>query len=424
MSGNDRTASLELSRAFCAALLVIVTTTATCIAAPYRLAPGDTVEIAVGSLPEQRYRVQIQIDGTVSLPSAGSVVIAGLTPAEMQSRMEALLPTKIFRQRLPDGREQTVLVKPGDVVTAVVDYRPVYVNGDVLTPGQQAYRGPMSVRQAVSVAGGYSLLRSRGPTYTDPADLTRDYQSLSLDYAKEYFHILRVNAELRGDENFDQNTPNELGLPEAALSPVVKAEAESLKVALADYRQEQAFLQNAATQTDGQIVTLSKQQEAELKGVKDDEDELDRVTKLLATGAGTNIRVSESRRALLLSSTRQLQTTVELIQLRRQRADYGRQLERIESQRTINLLRELKDSSARLADLRARLLALSQKLQPVGGAGPALLMGATNFQPDITIVRKVGQKWEKIPAGEDDEIESGDVIEVSLRPSRAASVSN
>jgi len=134
-------------------------------------------------MPEQRNRVQIQIDGTIALPGVGTVEVAGLTPAELQTRMETLLQSKILRQRSPDGREQALVVKPGDIMTSVVEYRPIYVTGDVLTPGQQVYRASMTVRQAVAVAGGFSLLRSRAAQPgTDPADLVRDYQSLSTEY--------------------------------------------------------------------------------------------------------------------------------------------------------------------------------------------------------------------------------------------------
>ncbi|MGL4288617.1 MAG: polysaccharide biosynthesis/export family protein, partial [Phreatobacter sp.] len=72
----------------------------------YRLSAGDTVEIALAGIPEQRQRAVIQLDGTIALPAVGSVAVAGLTAAELQARMEALLPTKMFRHRAPDGREQ------------------------------------------------------------------------------------------------------------------------------------------------------------------------------------------------------------------------------------------------------------------------------------------------------------------------------
>src|SRR5437879_973582 len=217
------------------AIVAVLASSETCLGAQYKLAPGDTVEVSVGGMPEQRNRMQIQIDGTVVLPGVGTVDVAGLTPAELQTRMETLLQSRVLRQRSPDGREQALVVKPRDVMTSVVEYRPIYVTGDVLTPGQQVYRASMTVRQAVAVAGGFSLLRSRAQTgTTDPADLVRDYQSFATEYVKEYIHVVRTSAELRGDDSFDQTARSEISLPASATSPILQSEAQSLKTAQID----------------------------------------------------------------------------------------------------------------------------------------------------------------------------------------------
>lgn len=406
------------------AIVAVLASSGNCLGAQYKLAPGDTIEVSVGGMPEQRNRMQIQIDGTIVLPGVGSVDVAGLTSAELQTRMETLLQSRVLRQRSADGREQALVVKPRDVMTSVVEYRPIYVTGDVLTPGQQVYRASMTVRQAVAVAGGFSLLRSRAQAgATDPADLVRDYQSFATEYIKEYVHVVRTNAELRGDDKFDQTAPSEISLPASAIDPILQSEAQSLKTAQIDYRKERSFLEDAVKQSDAQLVTLRKQQDAEEKGVQADEEELDRVVKLFSSGSLTSPRVTESRRALLLSSTRRLQTTVELMRLQRQREDFLRQIERLANQRTINLLRELKDSNVHMADLRVKMKALSQKLQPMGGAG-VLPIETSDLRPEVTIVRKIGQQWDRIAASVDFDVEPGDVVDVALHATRAAEASN
>jgi polysaccharide export outer membrane protein len=423
---KDRRRSVAFSRIpaiFWAAIVVLASSEAS-PAGQYRLAPGDTVEVSVGGVPDQRNRVQIQIDGTIALPGVGTVEVAGLTPAELQSRMETLLQSRILRHRSADGREQTFVVKPGDIITSIVEYRPIYVTGDVLTPGQQVYRASMTVRQAVAVAGGFSLLRSRAQQPgTDPVDLVRDYQSLSTEYIREYFHVARVNAELKGEDNFEASLPREISLPASSIDPILQAEVQSLKTAQADHRKERSFLEDAVKQSDAQLVTLKKQQDGEEKGVQADEEELERVVKLFGSGSLPSPRVTESRRSLLLSSTRRLQTTVEVMRLQRQREEFMRQIERIASQRTITLLRELRDSNARLADLRVRMQALSQRLQPLGGAG-AVPIGTSDLRPEVTIVRKAGQHWNRIAASVDFDVEPGDVVDVALRPAAVGPVSN
>src|SRR5579872_1778915 len=98
---------------------IVLLTSSPSFAAPYRLAAGDTVEVSIGGATEQRHRAQIQIDGTIALPGIGTVEVAGLTTAELQRRMETLLQSRVLRQRLPDGREQAIIVVPGDVIASV-----------------------------------------------------------------------------------------------------------------------------------------------------------------------------------------------------------------------------------------------------------------------------------------------------------------
>jgi polysaccharide export outer membrane protein len=112
-----------------------------------------------------------------------------------------------------------------------------------------------------------------------------------------------------------------------------------------------------------------------------------------------------------------------MMRLQRQGHDLRRQIERVASQRTINLLKDQKDSNVRLADLRVKMLALSQKLQPIGGTG-AVPVGTGSLHPEVTVVRKLAHRWDRIVASVDFDVEPGDVIEVALRPSATAKLSN
>ncbi|WP_376703605.1 polysaccharide biosynthesis/export family protein [Mesorhizobium sp. ISC25] len=379
----------------------------------YRLSAGDTVEIGIASISERTQRAVVQMDGTIALPEVGMVSVGGLTPAELQTRMQTILPTKIFHQRLPDGREQMIVIKPTDVTAVVAEYRPIYVTGDVLTPGQQAYRPLMTVRQAIAVSGGFSLLRSRatqvGP---DPVDLRRDYESLWGEYTRDYFHSARLRAELQGKSTFDMQPPQGSPLPASFASAIAQAEAEGLKLSLDNFQKEQSFLDKSGKDAAAQTETLLEREKAEADGVKADEDELARVRKAFESGNLTNTRLADVRRALVLSSSRALETSVELMRARRQQDDFARQHERNDNQRRISLLTELKDTNVRLADVSARLRAASQKLQPTGAAALPLPVAGERIQAEVTIVRKVDEEWRKQPAQEDTEVMPGDTIEV------------
>jgi polysaccharide biosynthesis/export protein len=382
--------------------------------ADYRLSPGDTVEIDVASMPDGAQRAAIQLDGTISIPEAGRIPVAGLTLAELQTRMESVLPTKMFHFRSPDGREQLAVITPGDITTAIVDYRPIYVTGDVLTPGQETYRPLMTVRQAIAISGGFSLLRARvGPTAVDPLDLRSDYESDWTDYLESYFHAERTRAELQNASIFDERSPADSPLPPDLAASIAQNEAQSLKVALNDTAQERAFLQKSLADDSAQIQVLLKQEQEEEDGVKADENEVALLTKLYMNGNLTNVRLSDSRRALLLSSTRELETTVELMQLRRHQADTARQIDREANQRQVALLTDLRNTNVRLAELGARLRAAGGKLLPLGAARDLPTASGGAGQPHVVVIRQAGTQWRRLPVDGDAEVLPGDVIEVT-----------
>ncbi|RUX98071.1 MULTISPECIES: polysaccharide biosynthesis/export family protein [unclassified Mesorhizobium] len=379
---------------------------------PYKLSPGDAVEIGIASIADRTQRAVVQMDGNIALPEVGMVMVAGLTGSELQTRMQTLLPTKIFHVRLPDGREQMVVIKPDDVTATIADYRPIYVMGDVLTPGQQAYRPLMTVRQALAVAGGFSLLRSRaGQTGPDPVDLRRDYETLWGDYTKDYFHAARLRAELQDQADFDTQIPQGSPLSPSIGAAIAQAEGDGLKIALSDFQQEQAFLEKGEKDTADQIEVLQKREQVEAEGVKADQEDLARVTKVFESGNLTNNRLADVRRALLLSSSGALQTSVELMRARRQQEDYVRQHERNENQRKIGLLIDLKDTNARLADVTTKLHAASEKLQPTGASAQPLPIAGETIRAQVTIVRKMSEEWRKLAAGEDTIVMPGDTVE-------------
>jgi len=408
--------SFGRSLAACGAATLFAMSFSEAARAEYRLSPGDTIEIIAAGVPEH-YRAPIQPDGNIILPGVGPISVGGLTQADLQAQMETLLPTKIFQYRTPDGVEHPVLLKPTDITAIIAEYRPVYISGDVLTPGQQAYRPFMTVRQVIAVAGGYSMLRShamQGPS--DPIELQRDYEAASIEYAKEFFHAARLHAELDGKETFTQQIPRDVPVAASMSAAIIKSETESLRLALNDAQAEETFLHDSIAKADAQLQVLKTQEQDEAKGVQSDTEDLDRVSKLFSAGTLISPRVTEARRALLLSSTRHLQTTVEVMRLQRQQDEQRRQLERWRAQVKMKLYADLNDTNIRLASISARLQATRQKLQPLGAAGPGPgPAGSKNFKPEVAIVRKLADKWTRMEATPDAEVQPGDVIEVALR---------
>ena len=110
---------------------------------PYQLNPGDLLDISVWREENMQLQVVILPDGSISIPLAGHLDVAGKTSEEVESEIKAKL-TRFF----PD----IVLT----VSVAEVRGNQVYVIGEVENPGVFVANRRLDVIQALSLAGGLS----------------------------------------------------------------------------------------------------------------------------------------------------------------------------------------------------------------------------------------------------------------------------
>jgi len=399
--------------------------------AEYRVNIGDVLEVAVAGVPELRYRAAVQMDGNISLPLVGTLTVAGVPLPQIRAQIGAALASKVFRQRTPDGREVVIVIDADGVTTTVAEYRPIYVNGDVSKPGEYPYRPATTARQVIAVAGGYDIMHIRmNNPYLESADLRSEYGSLWTEFAKEQARMWRIKNELGEGAQISPGALTEVPIARSAISEIVHAETEYLKTKQSDYQQEKAFLERGVRQGDDEVRVLSEQQKREEEGFQSDLEDLQKASDLFSKGSLTSPRLTDARRAVLLSSTRKLQTSAQLLQVKKQQDEFARKLTKLDDQRRLDLLRELQDTSLRLNQIREKLQSVGEKLQYTAMVRSQLVRGAGS-KPDIAIIRKGEKGPERIIASEDTELQPGDAVEVSLRyqdgpdaPVRRSSSSN
>jgi polysaccharide export outer membrane protein len=107
----------------------------------YRLAPDDRLSIVVFGQTELSGDFAVDGAGRIVLPIVGQVSVGELTVAEAQERIQ---------RSFADG----VLVQP-TVAVRIAEYRPVFIVGDVRTPGSYPFRFGQFVKTAIAMAGGH-----------------------------------------------------------------------------------------------------------------------------------------------------------------------------------------------------------------------------------------------------------------------------
>jgi polysaccharide export outer membrane protein len=381
----------------------------------YHLASGDVVEIAVIGAPDLAHRAAIDADGRVSLPLFGRMNAAGLTLSQLQSSVREVLPTKVFRRRTDDGREYPVLLTADEVTLSIAEYRPIYVNGDVAKPGQQAFRPGLLVRQALALAGGYDVMRFRAKDpFLESADLRSEYMSLWTEFAREQIRISRLQAELSGSDQLDLQGMIKTPLPDAVISGFENLEREQQIARNDDHKKEKDSLVAALKQQGDRYSILSAQLKEEQEDSAGDLAEYKQAKQYMERGVLPNMRVAEQRRNMLFSSTRTLQTSSMLAQLDQERLELQRKLQATDDRRRITLLGELEEARMRLATIQAKIQSVGEKVVYAGVVRSQLVRG-TGDKPNITVYRTSPGREASFAAREDTELLPGDVVEVSVR---------
>ena len=381
--------------------------------AQYLVDVGDVVEIAISGATEIRQRVAVQMDGTISLPLMGSVAVKGLRPVDVRTKVQAAIMSRPFRRRLLDGSESVGLIEPEEITANIVEYRPIYVSGDVARAGEQVYRPMMTARQAVANAGGLESAHGRSNRAFDAADLQGELEAVSLEIVKERVRLSRLRAELDNKDKFEPDPSLAIELPNmrASLAEVLRSEQELLKARRNDSRRERDYLQTAIAKAEQHVVALNEQrargEQTEAATARD----LERLNDLLKRGTVSNLRVTDARQVMIAASTRQLELNSQLLQIRRLQDDNKRALERYDDQRRIAVLQEFEDSGVKVRALQAKYQSVNQKMLYVSRAAPS---GAPENASTarIDIIRRGGKTRERIAANEDSELWPGDVVDV------------
>jgi polysaccharide biosynthesis/export protein VpsN len=122
----------------------------------YKLGSGDTVSIRVlGEEDLKRERIRLSDAGTISFPVLGEIKVKGMTVGALE-------------EYITRGLKGRYLLNP-QVTVSIDEYRNFFVNGMVEKPGGYPFAPGMTVRKAISLAGGFKERASR-----DKLNIIRD----------------------------------------------------------------------------------------------------------------------------------------------------------------------------------------------------------------------------------------------------------
>jgi protein involved in polysaccharide export with SLBB domain len=108
----------------------------------YQIGPGDKLRISVFDEPQLTGEYAVTGAGVVAFPLIGDINAASQTVTEFRDQLRDKLGSKYIRDP--------------KVTIEVLNFRPVYILGEVTRPGEFPYQERMSVYGLVAKSGGFT----------------------------------------------------------------------------------------------------------------------------------------------------------------------------------------------------------------------------------------------------------------------------
>jgi len=391
-------------------LLMIAIPLASARADAYRLDVMDKLRIRVAEWRTAEGQVRdwstvsgdytVGASGTVSLPFLGELAVSGKTTAEVADEVGAKMQQLFGLRDRPSASVE------------LAQYRPIYLAGEVQTPGEYPYAPNMTVLKAISLGGG---LRRGDAGQRFARDFIRAEGDTSVLVAERYRLLARrarLQAEIAG------NTA--IAMPEELKNMPDGAELLASETALMQTRDKRLKLQLTAladlkTLLSREIESLAKKSETQSRQLKLVESDREKVYNLTEQGLTVSSRrlaieqqVADLQAALLDIDTASLKARQDISKATQDETD-------LRNDRDAQLAQELQNTEREL-DKIALKLSTSRDLMAeamMQSTADAVLSKQTAASVSYSIVREAGGKTSEIPADENTKILPGDVVKVS-----------
>ena len=359
----------------------------------YRLGPGDVLQVSVFAEPDLSGRYTIGSDGAIRYPRLGRVVMAELTTEEASERLADGLVGRI-------PADQTVTVD-------VVNHAPVFVTGDVQTPGRYEYRPGMTVLELVALGGGLRRppVAATGATL-QILNLRQDYADQKLIRWSQRVERARLGAEIQA-RDFDTKGLVASGAP----SDMVEAEE-----ALFNVRKEAVAAQALAAEAqrhtlDGEIDALQESLKLHDRDLVSIEQDVNATQHLADQGLTAYSRLRDSQRQQSSLKRDRLEVIGFLARARQNRLD-------VDQRNALFLEARAAENAASMRAIELAIARTDQKIASlaasIGAASDELEAGSLREIPAATyaVVRTSRSDAAQILVGERDRLMPGDILEV------------
>ena len=365
-----------------------------------RVVEWQTAEGAVRDWPTISGDYIVGPSGNISLPFVGEMPATGKTTSDIADAISEALQQKFGLLDRPDASVE------------LAEFRPVFVSGDVETPGKYPYAPDLTVLKAVSLAGGMRRADTGQRIERDFINARGNYDVLVAQRDGLLAKRARLIAEANGQAEIEfpkelEDTPG--GKKLIADETAFKAARDrQLNVQLEAIEDLKTLLQSEVASLEKKITSQNRQIELA-------REELEGIGNLADKGLVVNARVLTIERSIAELEGKVLDMQTASLRAKQDISKATQDATNLQNDRESEIAQERQQAEAEIEGLSLKIAMYKDLMAEAMARDPqaALSTGAAAVV-SFSIVREEGEKTKEMAAYENTPVLPGDVIKVGI----------
>ena len=411
---------VHITRVACLVAAVMMASMSPTWSEPYRLGPQDKLRIKVVEwrVGKGEYQEWTALNAEYTVNAAGAIALplVGEVPAEGRTTDEV---AKIISDAL---QKRAGLVGRPDTAVEVIQFRPVYIVGDIEHPGEYAYRPGVTVLQMVGIAGGMHRITEAGllRLERDRIAAAGTLESARLDLRRTIARRARLQTELETELEPGNTIPMPPELrdePDGARliaeeTAVMTVRRDALRSQLAALAALKDLYAKEVQSLDGKMAIQEKQ-------ISFAKRELKNVGSLVEKGLAVSSRELTLQQMVADLESRMLDFQTASLRAKQEIGKADRDSVDLQQQRKTEILAELQEARGALEQLGAKLQTSRALVDEAMVTAPRLALERSfreSQAPLYSVVRRIDGVSRETRVEEHAVIEPGDVVRVDRAP--------
>ncbi|WDR06232.1 SLBB domain-containing protein [Devosia rhodophyticola] len=350
--------------------------------------------------------LEVGPDGTVAVPTLGSIDVTDLGAAALGTEIGRRLKAKLGLLDAPDASVR------------ILEYPPVYVVGGVAKPGQYPFRPGMTVAQALALAGGEHRTEA-GDTLSDTIKLEADLNGYARDFLRTSARLARLKSEFAREKTI--SFPPALDPSDPSIAEILEQERRIFEAHINGFERQQTGLVHLAELYNAEIDALGQKEKAIDEQIARAQKQVDAVQSLVNAGSATISRLSDSERILADLRSDKLDNLIATMTARENLNRSERDLARLQDEQQSDASIQLQTEQAGLERLQLSQVTTMRMLRQSVEINETLKLANTvQISLSYSLVRQEQGNPTELPATDASLLMPGDLVRVTTQMDQPA----